>query len=68
MEVEKFRVGSQVRHETPEEGRRTHQPKRCEHNSIDEDSSENTLNNKSPACLYLPNSPATSKMQHKIDF
>ena len=27
----KFRVGSQVRYETPKESRRMHRPKRCEY-------------------------------------
>ena len=42
----KFRVGSRVRQETPEEGRWTHQPKRCENNNKDEDNSPKTLNDK----------------------
>ena len=42
----KFRVGSRVRPETPEEGRRTHRPERCEYNNKDEDSSPKTLNDK----------------------
>ena len=41
-----FRVGSRVRQETPEEGRRTHQPKRYEYNNKDEDNSPKTLNDK----------------------
>ena len=40
----KFYVGSQVRQETPEEGRRTYRLKCCEYNIIDEDNSLNTLN------------------------
>ena len=40
----KFREGSPVQ-QTPEEGRRTYQPKRCENNK-DEDNSLKTLNNK----------------------
>ena len=40
----KFHVGSQVRHETPEESQRTHQLKHCEYNNKDEDNSLNTLN------------------------
>ena len=35
----KFYVGSRVRHETPEEGRRTHWPKRCD----DEENTPNIL-------------------------
>ena len=42
----KFRVGYRVRQETPEEGRRTHRPKRCEYNNKDEDNSPKTLNDK----------------------
>ena len=42
----KFRVGSKVRHETPEESRRMHRSKCCEYNNKDEDNSSNTLNNK----------------------
>ena len=38
----KFRVDSRVPHETPEEGRRTYRPKRCEYNK-DEGDSPNTL-------------------------
>ena len=37
----KFREGSRVR-QTPEEGRRTYCPKRCENNNKDEDSSPKT--------------------------
>ena len=43
----KFHVGSRVQQETPEEGRWTHQPKRCEYNYKDEDNSPKTLNYKS---------------------
>ena len=42
----KFRVGSRVLQETPEEDRRTHRPKRCEYNNKDEDNRSKTLNNK----------------------
>ena len=42
----KFRVGSRVRPETPEEGRRTHWPKRCEYNSNDKDNSPKNPNDK----------------------
>ena len=31
----RFCVGSRLRHETPEEGQRTYQPKRCEYNNKD---------------------------------
>ena len=41
----KFRVGSRVR-QTPEEGRRTYQPKRCGNNNKDEDNSPKTFNEK----------------------
>ena len=40
-----FRKGSQVR-QTPEEGRRTYQLKRCGNNNEDEDNSPKTLNDK----------------------
>ena len=39
----KFCAGSQVQHETLEEGQRTHQPKPCEHNNEDENNSLNIL-------------------------
>ena len=41
----KFREGSRVR-KTPEEGRRTYQPKRCGNNNKDEDNSPKNLNDK----------------------
>ena len=41
----KFREGSRVR-QTPEEGRRTYQPKRCGNNNKDEYNSLKTLNDK----------------------
>ena len=41
----KFREGSRVR-QTPEEGRRTYQPKRCGNSNKDEDNSPKTLNDK----------------------
>ena len=41
----KFREGSRVR-QTPEEGRRTYWPKRCENSNKDEDNSPKNLNNK----------------------
>ena len=40
------RVGSQVQHETPEEGQRTHQPKYCKYIYKDEDNNTITLNDK----------------------
>ena len=40
----KLRVGTQVQ-KTPEEGRRTYQPKRCGNSNKDEDNSLKTLNN-----------------------
>ena len=39
----KFRESSQVR-QTPKEGRRTYQPKRCGNSNKDEDNSPKTLN------------------------
>ena len=42
----KFRVGSRVRQETPEEGRRTHRPKRGEYENKDEGNSPKTLSYK----------------------
>ena len=39
----RFCVGTRVRHETPEEVRRTYEPKRCEYNNDDEDNSPNIL-------------------------
>ena len=47
----KFRVGSRVRQETPEEGRRTYRSKRCEYNHQDEDDCPKTLNDKNPQAL-----------------
>ena len=41
----KFREGSRV-WQTPEEGRRTYQPKRCGNNTKDENNSPKTLNDK----------------------
>ena len=41
----KSREGSRVR-QTPEEGWRTYQPKRCRNNNKDEDNSPKTLNDK----------------------
>ena len=41
----KFREGSRVR-QTPEEGRRTYQPKRCGNNNKDEDNSPKNLSDK----------------------
>ena len=43
----KFCVYIRVRQEKPEEGRRTHQPKRRKSKNKDEDNSPNTLNSKS---------------------
>ena len=42
----RFCVGSQGRRETPEEGRRTHQPKHWEYKNENEDNSLNTLSDK----------------------
>ena len=41
----KFREGSRVR-QTPEEGRKTYQAKRCGNNNKDEDNSPKNLNDK----------------------
>ena len=41
----KFREGSRAQ-QTPEEGQRTYQPKRCGNNNKDEDNSPKTLNDK----------------------
>ena len=48
----KFHEGFRVR-QTPEEGRRTYQPKRCGNNNKDEDSSSKTLNDKNQSNHYL---------------
>ena len=40
-----FCADSWVRHETPEEGRRTYQPNRCDYNDKDEVNSPNILSN-----------------------
>ena len=47
----KFYVGSRVR-QTPEEGRRTCQPKRCGNNNKDEDNSPKTLNDKKHVLFF----------------
>ena len=39
----KFCVGSRVRHETPQEGRKIYRPKRCAYNNEGEDKSPNIL-------------------------
>ena len=44
-----FSVGSQ---ETPEEGQRTYQPKRCGYDNKDEDNSPKTLNDKNHLFLF----------------
>ena len=41
----KFRGGSRLRQEIPEEGRRAHRPKHCTDNNGDEDNSPNNPNN-----------------------
>ena len=41
----RVREGSRARQEIPEEGRRTHRPKRCIDNNEDEDNSPNNTNN-----------------------
>ncbi len=48
----KFREGSLVR-QTPEEGRRTYQPKCCGNNNKNEDNSPKTLNNKKLTFLVI---------------
>ena len=55
-----FRVSSRVRQDTPEEGWRTHRPKRCEYTNKIEDNSPNTLNNKSHQ--------ASSKKLNRYDY
>ena len=40
----KFCVGSRLRKVTPEEGWKTHRPKRCDYNNKHEDNSPKTLN------------------------
>ena len=47
----KFRVGSQVRQETPEEGWKTYRPKRCEYNNKGEDCNPKPLNDKNHQAL-----------------
>ena len=47
----KFRIGSRVR-QTPEEGWRTCQPRRCGNNNKDEDNSPKTLNGKRNVTLH----------------
>ena len=42
----KFCVGSRVRQETPEEGRKKHQLKHCEYKNEDEDNSPNIQSEK----------------------
>ena len=42
----KFRVNSRVHQKTPEEGRGTYQPKRCEYSTKHEANSTKTLNDK----------------------
>ena len=49
----KFCVGSRVRQETLEEGRRTYQPKRCEYNDKDEDNSPKTWHDKNSVLVIL---------------
>ena len=49
----KFREGSRVR-QTPEEGRRTYQPKRCGNNYKDEENSPKTLNDKKTTIVDMP--------------
>ena len=41
----RFRADFRVRHETPEQGRRTYRPKHCEYNNKDEVSSPDILSN-----------------------
>ncbi len=46
MDLIKDVVGSSQVQQTPEEGQRTYQPKRCGNNKEDEDNSPKTLNDK----------------------
>ena len=48
----KFSVNSQVQHETPEEGRRTHWLKCCEYNNEADDNSPNILSDKKPSDIF----------------
>ena len=48
----KFREGSRVR-QTPEEGQRTYQLKRCGNNNKDEDNSPKTLNDKKKSTSFV---------------
>ena len=48
----RFFVGSKVQYETPEEGWRTYQPKRCEYNNKDVVNSLNILSDKNYQALY----------------
>ena len=59
----KFRVGSQVRQETLEEGRKTYRPKCCEYNHKDEDNSPKTQNDKKKV-QYSQYIIIQNKMQH----
>ena len=47
----KFRVGSRVRYETLEEGRRMHRSKCCEYKNKDEYNSVNALNYSKPSFI-----------------
>ena len=49
----KFREGSRVR-QTPEEGQRTYQPKRCGNNNKAEDNSPKNLSDNSGSYLTYP--------------
>ena len=49
----KFSVGSQVRQETPEEGRKTYQPKHCENKNEDEENSPNIQRDKTSINFFL---------------
>ena len=48
-----FCGGSQVQHETPEKGRKTHWLKHCEYNNGEEDNNPITLSDKKKIVLLL---------------
>ena len=49
--ISKFCESSRVR-QTPEEGRRTYQPKRCRNNNKDEDNSPKNLNDENQQASF----------------
>ena len=56
-----FREGSPIR-QTPEEGRRTYQPKHCGNNNKDEDNSLKTLNDKKKTTTLVIGNNSNKKM------